>query len=74
MADDIRLDVAPYYNCRGRMPSGRGYWPFRIVSPIVTAHDHDLRMPEEMAFKDACDRALEVAALRKAKKIILLPE
>lgn len=73
MADDIRIDVAPYYNRKGRMPSGRGYWVFRIVSPLPTAKDHELRIPEEMAFKDACERALEVAALRKSKRILLLP-
>ncbi|MCS3731214.1 hypothetical protein FHR88_006294 [Bradyrhizobium betae] len=30
-------------------------------------------MPEEMAFKDACDGALEVEALRKSTRIIVLP-
>ena len=74
MADDIRIDIGRYFEKHGRKPAGRGYWVFRIVSPLATARDHELRIPEEMAFKDACQRALEVAALRKSTRIILLPE
>lgn len=74
MADDIRIDVGRYFERHGRKPSGRGYWAFRIVSPLATAKDHELRMPEEMAFKDACERALEVAAFRRSKMILVLPE
>lgn len=74
MADEPRIDIGRYFKRHGRMPSGRGYWVFRIVSPLPTAKDHELRMSEEMAFKDACERALEVAVLRNSTRIILLPE
>jgi hypothetical protein len=49
--DDIRIDIGRYFARHGRKPAGRGYWVFRIVSPLATAKDHELRMPEEMAFK-----------------------
>lgn len=74
MSSDIRLDIGRYFERHGRKPSGRGYWTFRIVSPIVTAKDHVLALQEETTFKAACDRALSVAALRRSTRVVLLPE
>lgn len=74
MADEIRIDIARYYRAHRRKPSGRGYWVFRIVSRLATAKDHILAPQEELAFKDACQRAYEVAELRRATRIELLPE
>lgn len=74
MADEPRIDIGRYFERHGRKPAGRGYWVFRIVSPLATVNDKVLRMSEEVAFKDACERALEVAALRKSTRIIVLPE
>lgn len=69
-----KIDIAPYFRRYGRKPSGRGYWVFQIVSPLATAKDHILAPQEEMAFKAACERALEVAARRRSKRVRLLPE
>lgn len=46
--------------------------PARIA--LATAKDHVHSPQEEMPFKAACERALEVATLRRAKMIMLLPE
>ncbi|MCP3400392.1 hypothetical protein [Bradyrhizobium sp. CCGB20] len=74
MEQEIRIDIGPFFRRHGRKPSGRGYWVFQIVSPLATAKDHILAPQEEMAFKAACERALEVAALRRATRVLLLPE
>jgi hypothetical protein len=74
MEPEIRIDIAPFFRRHGRKPGGRGYWVFRIVSPVATAKDHILAPQEEMPFKAACERALEVAALRRATRVLLLPE
>jgi hypothetical protein len=47
---------------------------FRILSPLATAKDHIFAPQEEMQFKAACERAIEIAALRKSTRIQLLPE
>lgn len=41
---------------------------------MATAKDHIYAPQEEMQFQAACERALEIAALRKAQRIQLLPE
>ncbi|WP_454651580.1 hypothetical protein [Bradyrhizobium liaoningense] len=51
MTDEIRIDIGRYFERHERKPSGRGDWVFRLVSPLATAKDHELRMPEEMAFR-----------------------
>ncbi|WP_027514750.1 hypothetical protein [Bradyrhizobium sp. WSM1417] len=70
MAGEIRIDIERYYRRHGKRPSGRGYWAFQLVSAIATAKDHIRAPQEEMPFKAAC----EVATLRRAKMIVLLPE
>lgn len=74
MADEIRIDIGRYYRQHGKRPRGRGYWSFQLVSALATAKDHIHAPQEEMPFGAACERALEVATLRRAKMIILLPE
>lgn len=74
MTDEIRIDIGRYYRHHRKKPSGRGYWSFQLVSALPTAKDHIHAPQEEMPFRAACERALEVATLRRAKMIILLPQ
>lgn len=74
MEPEIKIDIARYYRTHRKKPSGRGYWSSgssaRSPRPRITF----LAPQEELAFKDACQRAYDVAALRRAVRIELLPE
>jgi len=74
MPEEIRIDIIRHYDRHGKKPAGRGYWLFRMVSPRATAKDHTYAPQEEMEFNAACARVLDIAAMRKATRILLLPE
>jgi hypothetical protein len=73
MDTDITIDTQTYERHHGK-PVGRAYWSFKIVSPSVTAKDHVFTTHTPVTYQAACQRAREVAALRRSDQIVLLPE
>jgi hypothetical protein len=68
---EINIDTASYERKNGK-PVGRAFWMFRIVSPSVTTKDYIFTVDKPMTFQAACDRAKEVASLRRSDQIVLL--
>jgi len=66
----IRIDTSRYEAEKGR-PKGKTYWAFTIVSPRITAKDKYFRVSEPMTFEKACEKARELAELRRSELIRL---
>jgi hypothetical protein len=69
----IEIDTSRYENKTGKKPVGRAFWTFRIVSPTVTIKDHIFTTDKPVTFQAACERAGELATLRRCDQIVLLP-
>jgi hypothetical protein len=72
MSDNIRIDTDDYEREYGK-PVGRAFWTFKIISATVTAKDHIFTMDKPVTFQAAYQRACDLAALRRADYIVLLP-
>lgn len=70
---DIRIDTSRYEAEHGK-PKGKRYWAFTIVSPWITVRDKYVQMSEPMTFQKACEKARELAELRRSNLIRLEPD
>jgi len=70
---EITIDTTTYERKTGKKPVGRAFWSFKIISPRVTIKDHIFTTYKPMTFQAACERARELATLRRCDQIVLLP-
>jgi hypothetical protein len=70
---EITIDTTTYERKTGKKPVGRVFWTFKIISPTVTFKDHIFTTEKPVTFQAACERARELATLRRSDQIVLLP-
>ena len=68
----IPIDTEGYESKHGK-PAGRAFWTFKIVSRSVTHNDYVFTTEKPMTFQAACERARELAAMRRSEQIVLVP-
>ena len=69
----IEIDTNRYESKTGKKPVGRGFWTFRIVSPVVTVDDQVFTTAVPVTYDAACERAIDLAMIRGSNRVVLVP-
>ena len=70
---DIEVYTERYEREHGHKPLGRRFWTFTLVSGSVTANDHTFNVGRSLTYDAALSKAKELAAIRRAVRIIVEP-
>jgi hypothetical protein len=69
----ITIDTTKFEAKHGK-PKGKRYWSFTIVSRSITSRDKFFQVGEPMTFQKACEKAKDLAELRRSDRIIVEPD
>lgn len=70
---EIKVDVAQFTRAHGRLPAGKRFWSFMLITNRVTENDHYLNRGAPRTYRDALDDALDLAKRRRCHTVRVLP-